>query len=69
MRVAMRAGVVPKLALSVAGMVGRVGNTFVMFFTESAPRSRVDLRFGLQGTFGRTFEVTAAVVVVGCKGN
>ena len=68
MHAAMRAGVVPKLSLSVAGVVDRASNTFVMFFTESAPDPRVDLFFGLGGTFGRTFDFSAAVVA-GCKGN
>lgn len=72
MRAAMRAEVVPKLASSVANIVDRASDTFMMFFAESAPDSRFDLLFGLWGTFGRALNFSAAavaVVVAGCKCN
>jgi hypothetical protein len=53
----------------VARVTGKTDNTFVIFFTEGIPDSRVGLSFGWRGVIERAVHFSGAdiVVVVGCK--
>jgi len=60
-------GVVPELVSSVARVMSKMDNTFVVLFTESIPDPRVGLLFGWWGIIERAVRFPGAGVVVGCK--